>query len=92
VEATEPRHDEPDLWPAYLHFLREQVIGGVLALDEEQRRTTQVLAEHAPDEVAAEGERFEGEPATLEWICFHVLKEYARHAGHLDISVELGAR
>jgi hypothetical protein len=23
---------------------------------------------------------------TLEWILFHVLQEYARHAGHLDIA------
>ncbi|WP_137120153.1 mycothiol transferase [Segeticoccus rhizosphaerae] len=26
---------------------------------------------------------------TLEWILFHVLQEYARHAGHLDIAREL---
>ena len=25
----------------------------------------------------------------LAWICFHVLQEYARHAGHLDVAVEL---
>ncbi|WP_328967068.1 DinB family protein [Streptomyces sp. NBC_00239] len=30
------------------------------------------------------------EPApTLGWILFHVLQEYARHAGHLDIAREL---
>lgn len=51
--------------------------------------TTQLLRTHRPDAVAAEGDRFEGDPATLEWICFHVLQEYARHAGHLDIAVEL---
>jgi hypothetical protein len=28
-------------------------------------------------------------PPTLEWILFHVLQEYARHAGHLDIVREL---
>ena len=28
-------------------------------------------------------------PPALGWICFHVLQEYARHAGHLDIAVEL---
>jgi uncharacterized damage-inducible protein DinB len=26
---------------------------------------------------------------TLEWVLFHVLQEYARHAGHLDIVREL---
>jgi uncharacterized damage-inducible protein DinB len=29
------------------------------------------------------------EPPTLIWILFHVLQEYARHAGHLDIVREL---
>jgi Protein of unknown function (DUF664) len=26
---------------------------------------------------------------TLAWVLFHVLQEYARHAGHLDIAREL---
>ena len=40
---------------------------------------------------AAVGGRFatEAEAPTLEWILFHVLQEYARHAGHLDIAREL---
>lgn len=40
---------------------------------------------------AAVGGRFAAgsEPPTLEWILFHVLQEYARHAGHLDIVREL---
>jgi uncharacterized damage-inducible protein DinB len=29
------------------------------------------------------------QPPTLEWILFHVLQEYARHAGHLDVVREL---
>ncbi|EDY43630.1 conserved hypothetical protein [Streptomyces sp. SPB074] len=29
------------------------------------------------------------EPPTLSWILFHVLQEYARHAGHLDVVREL---
>jgi uncharacterized damage-inducible protein DinB len=52
-------------------------------------RTTQVLGEHALDELAALGGRFDEAPPALAWICFHVLQEYARHAGHLDIAVEL---
>ncbi|MGI8646316.1 MAG: DUF664 domain-containing protein [Nocardioides sp.] len=168
MEDNEPNHHEPDLWPAYLAFYRDQTIDAVLALDEGQRRTsvvpsgwtpiellshvlhmeqrwfvwgflgeqvddvwgdwtvdepwaddadgrwqvadevsaeqlaarlrtvgertTRILAEHPRDAVAAAGERFDGDPATLEWICFHVLQEYARHAGHLDIVVELGGR
>ncbi|GAB4058315.1 mycothiol transferase [Catellatospora paridis] len=38
------------------------------------------------------GERWEGaEPPTLERVLFHLLQEYARHAGHLDIVAELAA-
>ncbi|MFJ4413994.1 DinB family protein [Streptomyces sp. NPDC088925] len=29
------------------------------------------------------------EPPALSWILFHVLQEYARHAGHLDVVREL---
>ncbi|MCY7287071.1 MAG: DinB family protein [Cryobacterium sp.] len=35
------------------------------------------------------GGRFGEDPPTLEWICFHVLAEYARHGGHLDIVEEI---
>ncbi|MCW2845855.1 MAG: hypothetical protein JWN22_3771 [Nocardioides sp.] len=52
-------------------------------------RTTELLGAHDLDEIAADGARSGGDPADLRWICFHVLQEYARHAGHLDISVEL---
>ena len=52
-------------------------------------RTATILREHALDEPGRPGGRFDGDPPTLEWICFHVLAEYARHAGHLDIVVEL---
>jgi hypothetical protein len=30
------------------------------------------------------------EPAALERVLFHLLQEYARHVGHLDIVSELG--
>ena len=36
------------------------------------------------------GERWSGnDPATLERVLFHLLQEYARHIGHLDIVSEL---
>ena len=52
-------------------------------------RVDAILAGHRLDQVAPPGPRFEGEPAPLSWICFHVLQEYARHVGHLDVAVEL---
>jgi uncharacterized damage-inducible protein DinB len=52
-------------------------------------RTTSLLAESSLDAVGKVGGRFDDEPPNLAWICFHVLQEYARHAGHLDVAVEL---
>ena len=54
-------------------------------------RTTEVLRGFPLDATAAPGGRFSDDPPTLEWICFHVLAEYSRHAGHLDIAAELAA-
>lgn len=59
------------------------------------RRTREIVAGASLTDVAPRGPRFtDMPPQTLEWICFHVLQEYARHAGHLDAVVELagGAR
>jgi hypothetical protein len=62
----------------------------VALLGEYAARTRAILASHDPEAVASTGGRFHGsEPPSLRWICFHVLQEYARHAGHLDIAVEL---
>jgi len=57
-------------------------------LDDVGDRTTAILRDHPLDTRAAVGGRLKEDPPTLEWICFHVLAEYARHAGHLDIVVE----
>ena len=51
--------------------------------------TQGALAEVPLDTVAATGGRFDADPPPLAWICFHVLQEYARHVGHLDVVVEL---
>jgi Protein of unknown function (DUF664) len=63
-------------------------------LHEQAARTRAVLASHDLGEPASRGGRFAGlavdEPLPdLRWICFHVLQEYARHAGHLDVAVEI---
>jgi uncharacterized damage-inducible protein DinB len=58
-------------------------------LDEIGRRTTGVLRDFPLDATASPGGRFADDPPSLEWICFHVLAEYARHAGQLDVAVEL---
>jgi uncharacterized damage-inducible protein DinB len=52
--------------------------------------TRQVVSGRDPATVAAAGGRFDADNRpTLNWILFHVLQEYARHAGHLDVAREL---
>jgi uncharacterized damage-inducible protein DinB len=73
-------------WRVPNHLGLEDVLG---LMDEVAARTNGVLDGASLEQQAPPGPRFSGEPATLAWICFHVLQEYARHAGHLDIAVEL---
>ena len=51
--------------------------------------TTALLRETPLSTIAATGGRFDDDPPALSWICFHVLQEYARHAGQLDVAVEI---
>ncbi|WP_332662484.1 DinB family protein [Aeromicrobium sp.] len=61
------------------------------ALAEGGRRTSEIVSTHDLLDHAASGGRFpDGEPTpTLIAILFHVMQEYARHLGHLDIVREL---
>ena len=60
------------------------------ALAEQAQRSTAIIASHGLDETGQPGERWSGQPpATLERVLFHLLQEYARHLGHLDIVCEL---
>ena len=74
---------------------RWQVADDVRAEDLAERlrgvgeRTRSVLRDFPLDATASPGGRFAADPPTLEWICFHVLAEYARHAGQLDVAVEI---
>ena len=53
-------------------------------------RTREIVASHGLDERGRPGPRWDGaEPATLERVLFHLLQEYARHVGQLDVVVEL---
>jgi uncharacterized damage-inducible protein DinB len=52
--------------------------------------TRAIVARHDLTEVGRPGERWDGEdPPTLERVLFHLLQEYARHVGHLDVVREL---
>jgi hypothetical protein len=60
-------------------------------LDDAAARTRGIVEAHELNEVARLGGRFadlESAPQ-LQWILLHLLQEYARHTGHLDIAREL---
>ncbi|WP_395659336.1 DUF664 domain-containing protein [Nocardioides sp.] len=73
-------------WAVADDVTAEELVARLWAVAE---RTRAVLRDFPLDARASPGGRFAADPPTLEWICFHVLAEYARHAGHLDIVVEL---
>lgn len=59
-------------------------------LRERGERSRAIVLRHDLDEAGAPGERWEGSPpATLERVLLHLVQEYARHAGHLDVVREL---
>jgi uncharacterized damage-inducible protein DinB len=52
--------------------------------------SSEIVRRHELDEVGQPGPRWDGdETPTLERILFHLVQEYARHLGHLDIYCEL---
>jgi hypothetical protein len=88
-QVDEPWGDELDgRW----HVSDDEPLDGLLeALHAGGARTRQIVEDADPSSSAALGGRFtkDDERPTLVWILFHVLQEYARHAGHLDIVREL---
>ena len=85
----------PDPWgdrrDGRWHVAAQESLDDLLAaLDAQARRSDAVIAAHDLDEVGQPGERWGGAPpATLERVLFHMLQEYARHLGHLDIVCEI---
>ncbi|WP_200214639.1 mycothiol transferase [Micromonospora coerulea] len=69
----------------------ERITDLVAALHAAGTRTRKIVESTPPGTLAALGGRFTDEASrpTLVAILFHVLQEYARHAGHLDIVREL---
>jgi uncharacterized damage-inducible protein DinB len=53
-------------------------------------RSRAVIQSHDLAEIGQPGERWAGaKPATLERVLFHLVQEYARHLGQLDVVTEL---
>ncbi len=85
--------DEPwgdrrdDRWYVAPDETREQLVA---ALRAQGAHTGAVVAAHELTAVGAPGPRWDGAPPPpLERVLFHLVQEYARHVGHLDIVAEL---
>jgi uncharacterized damage-inducible protein DinB len=62
----------------------------VTALTAQAARSRAVVESHELTDIGRPGERWDGaDPPALERILFHLVQEYARHVGHLDIVREL---
>jgi len=88
-------HDVGDPW-ADRHGDRwhvgpdETLAGLTTELAIQAARTRAIVTAHDLADVGQPGERWDGAgPATLERVLFHLLQEYARHVGHLDVVTEL---
>lgn len=68
----------------------ESLVDLLVAFHEQARRSNAVIKAHALTDVGQPGPRWNGQPpATLERVLLHLVQEYARHLGHLDIVTEL---
>jgi hypothetical protein len=76
-----------DRWYVDPEVSLDDVIEALVAQGEQTRA---IVETHDLAEIGAPGPRWDGaEPPPLERILFHLLQEWARHAGHLDIVAEL---
>lgn len=87
-EVAEPWADQRDgRW-----FVAPEVSLAALVTDlrAQAARSRAVVEAHDLAEVGRPGARWDGaDPATLERILFHLVQEYARHLGHLDVVCEI---
>ncbi|HXS66399.1 MAG TPA: DinB family protein [Streptosporangiaceae bacterium] len=86
--VPEPWGDQiDDRWVLKDSDTRDSLIADLTA---QAARSREIISAHGLDQVGQPGERWDGaDPANLERVLFHVLQEYARHLGHLDVVVEL---
>jgi hypothetical protein len=88
LDVGDPWADQRDgRWYVATDETRAGLIEGLRA---QAARTRAIVGSHVLTDVGKPGPRWNGaDPATLERVLFHLLQEYARHVGHLDIVVEL---
>ncbi len=86
--AADPWGDrKDDRW----HVAADETLAGlVAALNSQGTLTRAIVQAHDLADIGQPGERWDGAaPPALERILFHLVQEYARHLGHLDVVTEL---
>ena len=85
-QVDDPWGDGQDRWVLADGDTLESLTTALGAVAAHTRATLATVDLDAP---APPGGRFVHDPPNGRWICLHVLQEYARHAGHLDVVREL---
>jgi Protein of unknown function (DUF664) len=88
-QISDPRGDEDPSGKGWLVTPEDNVADLTERLVAIATRTEAVASKAALTQRAKLGGRFSSDPPTLGWILAHLLQEYARHVGHLDVVREL---
>ena len=87
-DVSDPWGDRrADRWYVEPDATLDELVGELLA---QAARSTAIIDAHDLRDIGQPGERWDGaDPATLERVLFHLVQEYARHVGQLDVVAEL---
>jgi Protein of unknown function (DUF664) len=88
-QVADPWGDHDPDSEGWLVTPQDSVADLTVRLGEIAARTEAVASQAELTERARLGGRFSSDPPTLGWILAHLLQEYARHVGHLDVVREL---
>ena len=88
-QVADPWGDHDPDSEGWLVAPQDSVADLTARLGEIAARTEAVASQAELTERARLGGRFSSDPPTLGWILAHLLQEYARHVGHLDVVREL---
>ena len=88
-QVADPWGDHDPDSEGWLVTPQDSVVDLTAKMGEIAARTEAVASQAELTERARLGGRFSSDPPTLGWILAHLLQEYARHVGHLDVVREL---
>jgi len=88
-QMSDPRGDEHPSGTGWLVTPQDNVADLTAGLAKVADRTEAIVNEAELTDRGRLGGRFSSDPPTLGWILVHLLQEYARHIGHLDVVREL---